>query len=185
MAKFALRGRERLGLLRPYGDALLLHSMRWDDEVRDPNELTPDDVDLTEKEIGVALALLEAMSVEHLADIGESELTDHYREAPGAHPRIAACSALVAGQRCHTRCSPRSSSRRPSAASASSSMTIPARRTASAPLRTPGHRPRCSRWPRRAGTPRPATAAPGGRRKASRPVDAPPSRPTPRGRRAR
>ncbi|MFD9033268.1 Ku protein [Streptomyces sp. NPDC059567] len=81
VAKFALRGRERLGLLRPYGDALLLHSMRWDDEVRDPTELAPDDVDLTDKEIREALALLEAMSVEHLADVGEAELTDQYREA--------------------------------------------------------------------------------------------------------
>ncbi|WP_329126145.1 Ku protein [Streptomyces sp. NBC_01353] len=81
VAKFALRGRERLGLMRPYGDVLLLHSMRWDDEVRDPAELAPDDVELTEKEIGEALALLEAMSVEHLADVGEAELTDQYREA--------------------------------------------------------------------------------------------------------
>lgn len=78
VAKFALRGRERLGLLRPYGDALLLHSMRWDDEVRSPDELSPDETPLTEEEINGALALLETMSVERLDDL---ELTDHYREA--------------------------------------------------------------------------------------------------------
>ncbi|MFD7324192.1 Ku protein [Streptomyces sp. NPDC059875] len=81
VAKYALRGRERLGLMRPYRDALLLHGMRWSDEVRDPTELTPDDVDLTEKEIDEALTLLEAMSVERLADVDESALTDHYRES--------------------------------------------------------------------------------------------------------
>lgn len=81
VAKFAVWGRKRLGLMRPYGDALLLHSMRWDDEVRDPTELAHDDVDLSEKEISEAIALLEAMSVEHLADVGEAVLTDQYREA--------------------------------------------------------------------------------------------------------
>ncbi|MEU6988382.1 Ku protein [Streptomyces sp. NPDC046324] len=78
VAKFALRGRERLGLLRPYGDALLLHAMRWDDEVRDPGELAPDTVELTEKELAEALALLEALSVERLDEL---ELTDQYRDA--------------------------------------------------------------------------------------------------------
>ncbi|WP_329625842.1 Ku protein (plasmid) [Streptomyces sp. NBC_01255] len=83
VAKFALRGRERLGLLRPYGDALLLHSMRWDDEVRSPDELRPDETPLTEEEIEGALALLETMSVEHLDDLDESALTDHYHVALG------------------------------------------------------------------------------------------------------
>ncbi|MEU4273287.1 Ku protein [Streptomyces sp. NPDC026092] len=59
VARFALRGCERLGLVRPYGDVLLLHAMRWDDEVRDPNELAPDAVDLTEQELAEAIALLD------------------------------------------------------------------------------------------------------------------------------
>ncbi|MFG2776168.1 Ku protein [Streptomyces sp. NPDC048350] len=77
VAKFALRGRERLGLLRPYGDALLLHAMRWDDEVRDPGELAPDEVKLTDKELAEAMALLEALSVDRLDEL---ELTDQYRD---------------------------------------------------------------------------------------------------------
>ncbi|MFD9034762.1 hypothetical protein ACFVZW_27040 [Streptomyces sp. NPDC059567] len=59
----------------------LLPSMRWDDEVRDPGELAPDDVGLTEKEVCEALAVLETMSVEHLADVGEAEFTNQCREA--------------------------------------------------------------------------------------------------------
>ncbi|MFG2646072.1 Ku protein [Streptomyces sp. NPDC048370] len=78
VAKFALRGRERLGLVRPYGDALLLHAMRWDDEVRDPAELAPDAVDLTERELTEAMALLDVLSVDRLDEL---ELTDHYWDA--------------------------------------------------------------------------------------------------------
>ncbi|MFF8610865.1 Ku protein [Streptomyces sp. NPDC015346] len=78
VAKFALRGRERLGLLRPYGDVLLLHAMRWDDEVRDPAEVTPPEIDLTEEEIAEGLSLMEALSVDRLDDL---ELVDHYRDA--------------------------------------------------------------------------------------------------------
>ncbi|MEU8526470.1 Ku protein [Streptomyces sp. NPDC048629] len=78
VAKVAMRGRERLALLRPVGDVLVLHTMRWDDEIRDPSELAPDAVDLTDEEVEGALALMETMTVEHLADL---ELVDHYRDA--------------------------------------------------------------------------------------------------------
>ncbi|MGW2016747.1 non-homologous end joining protein Ku [Streptomyces sp. NPDC001927] len=78
VAKFALRGRERLGLVRPYGDALLVHAMRWDDEVRDPTDLAPDAVDLTEQEVAEAMALMDVLSVDRLDEL---ELTDQYRDA--------------------------------------------------------------------------------------------------------
>lgn len=37
--RFALRGRERLGLLSIRSDALVLYSMHWPDEVRSPESL--------------------------------------------------------------------------------------------------------------------------------------------------
>ncbi|MGW0121711.1 non-homologous end joining protein Ku [Streptomyces sp. NPDC003327] len=80
VAKFALRGRERLGLLRPHGDALLIQGLHWGDEIRSPAELAPPETDLSEEEIERALALLDSMTVEHLADLGET-LTDRYTEA--------------------------------------------------------------------------------------------------------
>ncbi|MFF9150509.1 Ku protein [Streptomyces sp. NPDC014861] len=80
IAKYALRGRERLGVLRAHGDALLIQGMHWGDEIRSPAELAPPEVDLTEEEIERALTLLESMTVEHLADLGDT-LTDHYTEA--------------------------------------------------------------------------------------------------------
>jgi DNA end-binding protein Ku len=78
IAKFALRGRERLGMLRIKDDALLLNSMHWDDEIRSPDELRPDDTPLTDEEIEGALALMDTMSTEHLDDL---DLVDHYRDA--------------------------------------------------------------------------------------------------------
>lgn len=57
--------------------------MRWDDEARDPSELAPDAVELTEREVDEALALLQAMSVERLAELAHSEVTDHCTEAIG------------------------------------------------------------------------------------------------------
>ncbi|MET9438993.1 Ku protein [Streptomyces sp. NPDC006551] len=78
IAKFALRGRERLGMLRIKGDALLLNSMHWPDEIRSSEPVAPGETELTEEEVEGALALMETMSAEHLDDL---ELVDHYRDA--------------------------------------------------------------------------------------------------------
>ncbi|MFE1383513.1 Ku protein [Streptomyces sp. NPDC058740] len=80
VAKYALRGRERLGLLRPLGDALVVQGLHWGDEIRSPESLAPADADVSETEIKRALALMDTMSVEHLEDLGET-LTDRYTEA--------------------------------------------------------------------------------------------------------
>ncbi|MFF8840520.1 Ku protein [Streptomyces sp. NPDC015130] len=78
VAKYALRGRERLGLLRPLEDALLLSGLHWGDEIRSSEEITPPETELTEDEIEGALALMDTMTVEHLADL---DVADHYTEA--------------------------------------------------------------------------------------------------------
>jgi DNA end-binding protein Ku len=41
IAKYACSGRVRLGLLRVRDDVLVLHAIRWPDEIRDPTELLP------------------------------------------------------------------------------------------------------------------------------------------------
>ncbi|MFE9855630.1 Ku protein [Streptomyces sp. NPDC005780] len=76
VAKFAWHNRERLGLLSIRGDALVLHSMKWPDEIRDPAELAPDAVDVDEDEIKRAMELMESMMT---ADI--SGYRDEYRDA--------------------------------------------------------------------------------------------------------
>ncbi|MFB8020777.1 Ku protein [Streptomyces rubiginosohelvolus] len=76
VAKFAWHGRERLGLLRIREGAIVLHSMKWPDEVRNPDELAPREVEVGEEEIEQALQLAERMTIEDL-----SGFHDEYREA--------------------------------------------------------------------------------------------------------
>ncbi len=77
IAKFALRGRERLGMLRVVGDAIALHGLLWPDEVRAPEGLAPDtDVTVNDKELDLADALMDT-----LGEIELEDLHDEYREA--------------------------------------------------------------------------------------------------------
>ncbi|AKZ59987.1 Non-homologous end joining protein Ku [Streptomyces ambofaciens ATCC 23877] len=78
VARYAWSGRERLGLLRVREEAIVLHAMRWPDEIRDPSSLTPPPVELTDEEIDGALALMDTMTRDGLE--GE-EFRDTYTEA--------------------------------------------------------------------------------------------------------
>lgn len=78
VARYAWSGRERLGLVRVRGDALVLHAMRWPDEIRDPAELLPEPVGLTDEEIDGALALMESMSRD---DLTGPDFQDTYTDA--------------------------------------------------------------------------------------------------------
>ncbi|MEU4260405.1 non-homologous end joining protein Ku [Streptomyces argenteolus] len=76
VAKFAWHNRERLGLLRVRDDAIVLHAMRWPDEIRSPDSLAPRDVELDEDEIERAVQLTATMTLD-----GISGFRDRYREA--------------------------------------------------------------------------------------------------------
>ncbi|WP_329580599.1 Ku protein [Streptomyces sp. NBC_01361] len=78
VAKFAWHARERLGLLRIKDNAIILHAMRWPDEIRSPQSLAPAPVELTEDEIGKALALMDALATD---DIPKDVAVDRYTEA--------------------------------------------------------------------------------------------------------
>ncbi|MEV6115786.1 Ku protein [Streptomyces sp. NPDC052109] len=78
VAKYAWSGRERLGLLRVRDDVLVLHAMRWPDEIRDPIDLLPPAVEVSEQEIEGALALMGTMTVDELVG---PEFQDRYTEA--------------------------------------------------------------------------------------------------------
>ncbi|TQJ37726.1 non-homologous end joining protein Ku [Streptomyces sp. SLBN-115] len=78
IAKYAWSGRERLGMLRVRGNAIVLHAMHWPDEIRDPSELLPPPVDVSEDEIKGALALMESMSRD---DLEGDAFKDTYTEA--------------------------------------------------------------------------------------------------------
>ncbi|WP_371799432.1 Ku protein [Streptomyces sp. NBC_01707] len=76
IAKFAWHNRERLGLLRVRDNVIVLHAMRWPDEIRDPSELAPKEPELDEKEIEQAVQLADSMTIDNI-----SGFRDAYRDA--------------------------------------------------------------------------------------------------------
>jgi DNA end-binding protein Ku len=77
IAKYALRGRERLGMLRVVGDAIAMHGLLWPDEVRAPEGVAPDtDVTIRDKELDLADALMDT-----LGEVDLEDLHDEYRAA--------------------------------------------------------------------------------------------------------
>ncbi|MFF3907368.1 Ku protein [Streptomyces sp. NPDC001848] len=77
IAKFALRGRERLGMLRPVGDVLAMHALLWPDEIRTPEGVAPEgNITVRDKELDLADALMDT-----LGEVDLDELHDEYREA--------------------------------------------------------------------------------------------------------
>jgi DNA end-binding protein Ku len=77
IAKYALRGRERLGMLRVVGDAIAMHGLLWPDEVRAPEGVAPDvAVTVRDKELDLADALMDT-----LGEVELDDLHDEYREA--------------------------------------------------------------------------------------------------------
>ncbi|WPO76692.1 Ku protein [Streptomyces sp. KN37] len=79
IAKFAWHGRERLGLLRVKDDVIVLHAMKWDDEVRSPETIAPTPMDLTDDEIEQAVLLVDSMTVDDIT--GQEWATDRYTAA--------------------------------------------------------------------------------------------------------
>ncbi|MEU2504808.1 Ku protein [Streptomyces sp. NPDC007863] len=77
VAKFALRGRERLGMLRVVDDVIAMHGLLWPDEIRAPEGVAPETpVTVREAELDLADALMATLGE---VDIGT--LHDDYREA--------------------------------------------------------------------------------------------------------
>ncbi|MEU2395159.1 Ku protein [Streptomyces sp. NPDC007369] len=77
IAKYALRGRERLGMLRVVDDVIAMHGLLWPDEIREPEGVAPEaSVSVREAELDLADALMAT-----LGEVDMTSLTDEYREA--------------------------------------------------------------------------------------------------------
>ncbi|MFE3740407.1 Ku protein [Streptomyces sp. NPDC059134] len=77
VAKFALRGRERLGMLRVVGDVIAMHGLLWPDEIRTPEGVAPEtEVTVRDAELDLADALMDT-----LGSVDLDSLHDDYREA--------------------------------------------------------------------------------------------------------
>jgi DNA end-binding protein Ku len=78
VVKVALRQRERLAMLRAREGVLVLQTLLWPDEVREPRLDSLDgDVNVRPQELAMAESYINALS----GDFDPSEFSDHYREA--------------------------------------------------------------------------------------------------------
>jgi DNA end-binding protein Ku len=78
VVKVALRERTQLGCLRIHDDVLVLQTMLWPDEIREPDfGFLDEDVDIRGQELQMALSLITNLS----ADFEPGDYTDEYREA--------------------------------------------------------------------------------------------------------
>ncbi|MFJ8073097.1 Ku protein [Streptomyces sp. NPDC096176] len=77
IGKYALRGRERLGMLRVVDDVIAMHGLLWPDEIREPEGVAPQsDVTVRDAELDLADALMAT-----LGEVDLESLHDDYREA--------------------------------------------------------------------------------------------------------
>ncbi|MGD6743318.1 Ku protein [Streptomyces sp. BH106] len=77
IAKFALRGRERLGMLRVVDDVIAMHGLLWPDEIRAPEDVAPEShVTVRDAELDLADALMDT-----LGEVDMDSLHDDYRDA--------------------------------------------------------------------------------------------------------
>ena len=78
VVRFALRQRESLALLRVRDKTIVLQTMLWPDEIREPAfDILDQDVDLKPQELKMASSLVESMG----ADFDASSFQDEYRDA--------------------------------------------------------------------------------------------------------
>ncbi|MFE1877870.1 Ku protein [Streptomyces sp. NPDC059496] len=79
VARYSMRNRERLGLLRVVGDVIAMHQLRWPDEIRPADVIpAPAVVDVTDEEIDAAVELAAALAS---GGFELAEQRDAYRDA--------------------------------------------------------------------------------------------------------
>ncbi len=78
VAKYTMRGKERLVLIRPYGGGLMMHTMYYNDEIRSFAEIDHGaDAPVKESELVLAQRLLDDLTQKKFTP---SEFKDNYRE---------------------------------------------------------------------------------------------------------
>jgi DNA end-binding protein Ku len=77
VAKFVMRGKENLVLIRPSQDGLMLHLMYFADEIRNFEEIDKGSATVKENELGLATRLIEELSVD---EFKPEQYHDEYRD---------------------------------------------------------------------------------------------------------
>lgn len=100
LAKFVMRGKEHLVLIRPYGEMLMLHTMHYADEIRSVEEIDPDaKASVGASELKLAERLIEDLSKD---EFKADEFQDTYREKI-----LRAAEQKAAGQKVSSPAAPR------------------------------------------------------------------------------
>ena len=78
IARLVLRTKQYLAAIRPLGDALVLETLLYHDEVVDPGalELPGDDIDVSDREVKIARQLIDSLST----DFEPDKYRDEYRD---------------------------------------------------------------------------------------------------------
>lgn len=76
IAKVVIRNKQHLSCLRTFRDVLVLETMYYADEVRDPGELAPPEAELREPEVEMAKSLVENLT----AEFDPAKYDDRYRQ---------------------------------------------------------------------------------------------------------
>jgi len=78
ICKLGYREKEHLATIRAYGGVILLQTLYYADELRNPDEVAPKLADVSEREMEMAITLLQTLQTPH-ADLGQYQ--DEYRVA--------------------------------------------------------------------------------------------------------
>lgn len=99
LAKFVLRARENLALLKPVGEAIILEQMRFPTDLREPADLKfPSNKAASEKEVEVALQLIQHQTKHFIPEDWHDTYTETLEEiieekAKGHKPKTARSKA--------------------------------------------------------------------------------------------
>jgi len=78
ICKLGYREREHLATIRAFGGVILLQTLYYSDELRNPDEVKPKMIDVSEKEMEMAIMLLQTLQ-KPTANLGQYK--DEYRNA--------------------------------------------------------------------------------------------------------
>lgn len=81
VAKFILRTKENLAILKPHGDVLILNQIRFQSEIREPDNLNlPSSESMNEKEMELALSLVDQLSEPFKPEQFKDTFTDELKQ---------------------------------------------------------------------------------------------------------
>ncbi len=81
VARFVLRTREHLGVIKPEGKVIVLNQLRYKDEIRDPNDLKiPEQQKLENREIELALKLIDELTKPFKPEAYKDTYTEELKE---------------------------------------------------------------------------------------------------------